>query len=420
MLDQPLDRPGRRVAKGADGVAFDLLGDLMQHVDIGNLGIAGAQLFHHAPHPARAFAARCALTAALMLVEIADAADGLHDVGRAIHDDDRCRAKTGADRFQPVEIHRRVHDLLGGHQWNRRAAGNDGQQIVPTAANTAAMLFDQIAERNAHRLFDDARPFDMPADLIELGAVIVLTAEAREPGRSAAQDRRHHRNALDIVHRRRAAIKTGTCREWWLEAGLTLFAFKALDHRGFFTADIGACTAVQIDVEIIAGLGCVLADQACIIGLRNRSLHDLCLANIFTADVDIGGARAHSEAGDQRTFDQLVRIVAQNLAVLAAARLGLIGIDDEKAGTTVLGFLGHERPFETSREACPAATAQARRLHLLDDLVLPALDQRLGIIPITARFRRLQAPILEAVDIGENPVLVGEKVKTHAPPPMAK
>jgi hypothetical protein len=34
MADQALDRPGRRVAERADGVAFDLLGDVEQHVDL--------------------------------------------------------------------------------------------------------------------------------------------------------------------------------------------------------------------------------------------------------------------------------------------------------------------------------------------------------------------------------------------------
>src|ERR1700712_1109354 len=33
MRDQALDRPGGSVAERADGVAFDLLGDLQQHVD---------------------------------------------------------------------------------------------------------------------------------------------------------------------------------------------------------------------------------------------------------------------------------------------------------------------------------------------------------------------------------------------------
>ena len=78
-----------------------------------DLGIALAQPLHHPPHPARALAARRALAAALMLVEIADAADRADDVGRLVHDD-HCRgAEAGAERLQAVEVHRRIEDLLG-------------------------------------------------------------------------------------------------------------------------------------------------------------------------------------------------------------------------------------------------------------------------------------------------------------------
>jgi hypothetical protein len=35
------------------------------------------------------------------------------------------------------------------------------------------------------------------------------------------------------------------------------------------------------------------------------------------------------EAGDQAALDQRVRIVAHDVAVLAGARLGFVGIDDE-------------------------------------------------------------------------------------------
>src|SRR3546814_6397638 len=75
MTDQPLNRPRRRVAQCADGVAFDLLGHVEQSVDLADVGVAGAQPLHHAPHPARSFAARGALAAAFMLVEVTAAAD---------------------------------------------------------------------------------------------------------------------------------------------------------------------------------------------------------------------------------------------------------------------------------------------------------------------------------------------------------
>src|SRR3546814_13937383 len=51
MPDKPLDGPGGGVAEGADCVAFDLLGDVEQRVDLVRLGIAFAKALHDAPHP---------------------------------------------------------------------------------------------------------------------------------------------------------------------------------------------------------------------------------------------------------------------------------------------------------------------------------------------------------------------------------
>ena len=172
------------------------------------------------------------------------------------------------------------------------------------------------------------------------------------------------------------------------------------------------------DVEIIARLGRILAEQPRVIGFLDGRLHDLGFHDIFAANVNIGGPRTHRETGDQRALDQLVRIVAQDFAVLARTRLGFIGIDHQKARPRIAlavlrRFLGHERPFQTGRETRPAATAQAAGLHFLDDLVIAALDDVGGLVPVTALLRCLQVPRLEAVDIGEDPVLVLQKIKTH-------
>ncbi|MNV55422.1 hypothetical protein D3C71_1476520 [compost metagenome] len=66
-------------------MAFDLTGHVEQQVDFRRIGVADGHAFQHAPHPARAFAARRALAAALVLEEVADAGDRLHDVGRLVH-----------------------------------------------------------------------------------------------------------------------------------------------------------------------------------------------------------------------------------------------------------------------------------------------------------------------------------------------
>src|SRR6185436_4316494 len=57
VANEALDRPRRSVAKTADRVAFALLADFPELVDLLDAGVAGFHAFHHAPHPAGALAA---------------------------------------------------------------------------------------------------------------------------------------------------------------------------------------------------------------------------------------------------------------------------------------------------------------------------------------------------------------------------
>src|SRR5690242_5555838 len=52
VLDEALYRPGGGVAEGADGVAFYLLGDVHQHVQVFLPALAVLDALDHAVHPA--------------------------------------------------------------------------------------------------------------------------------------------------------------------------------------------------------------------------------------------------------------------------------------------------------------------------------------------------------------------------------
>src|SRR5262245_4721550 len=100
-------------------------------------------------------------------------------------------------------------------------------------------------------------------------------------------------------------------------------------------------------------------------------------------------------------------VVAHDLAVLAGAGLGFIGVDHEIMRPTV-GLLGHERPFESGRKAGAAAPAQPRGLHLVDDPIAALLEDGLGAVPGAARAGAREAPIVEAIEILEDAILVRE------------
>ena len=151
----------------------------------------------------------------------------------------------------------------------------------------------------------------------------------------------------------------------------------------------------------------VLADELGLIGLVHRRLQALALADEFAANIDVAGVGVHGEAGDQAALDQEMRVVPHDLAVLAGAGLGFVGIDHEIMRAAV-GLLGHERPFQPGREAGAAAPAQARSLHLVDDPVAALLQHRLGAVPGAARARAFEAPVMLAVEVLEDAVLVLE------------
>ena len=124
-----------------------------QHVDFADSRVPDGHAVEHPPHPAHAFAARRALAAALVLVEIGNARHRFDDVVGLVHDDHRGGAERRFLVAAAVEIHQQRIGLIGAcrHQRHRRAAGDHREQIIPAAAHAAGMPFDQFAQRNAHR-----------------------------------------------------------------------------------------------------------------------------------------------------------------------------------------------------------------------------------------------------------------------------
>ena len=79
VSDEPLHRPRRRISQRADGVSLDLSCELIQHLNLGQLGLALGHARHHVVQPRRALTARGALTARLVLVEVRETSNGLKE-----------------------------------------------------------------------------------------------------------------------------------------------------------------------------------------------------------------------------------------------------------------------------------------------------------------------------------------------------
>src|SRR5690606_34634014 len=231
----------------------------------------------------------------------------------------------------------------------------------------AARDLEQLPERNAEGQLVVAGLLDVPRDREDRRAARALHAEIGEPLRALADDRRNRREALRVVDRRRPAVEAVLGRERRLEARPALLALERLEERRLLAADVRARADERVEVEVDPRPLDVLAEPAGLVRLlqglleaRERLGHEL------AADVVVADRRADRVAGDRHALDQRVRVVAEDVPIVARARLALVGVADE---VFLPGRIRrHERELEPRREARAAAAAQPRRLDLLDDL----------------------------------------------------
>ena len=287
VSDQTLDGPGESLAKSADSVALDLLGELLHHVDLALAGSAHLEAVHDLLGPLGTLATRGALAAGLVVVELAETGDGADDVGGLVHDDDGGRAETGLRVLEGVKVHELVIADVLGEDGSGRATGDDSLEVVPAADDTAAVLVDELAERDGHLLLDGGGVVDVAGDTEELSTGVTLATERVEPASTATDDRGGDSNGLDVGNSGRATEETNGSREWGLQTGLAGLALERLDEGGLLTTDVSAHTTVDVDVKVVAGAASVLADQTGLVCLLDGALEDSGLVVELATNVDV-------------------------------------------------------------------------------------------------------------------------------------
>lgn len=336
VSDETLDGPGEGLAQGADGVALDLLGEFLEHVDLALAGLALLHALHHLGGPLASLAAGGALAATLVLVELGQTGDGADDVGGLVHDDDGGSTQTGLGVLEGVEVHDLVVADGLGDDWGGGTTGDDGEEVVPAAAHTTAVTVDQLTQRDGHLLLDCAGVVDVARNTEQLCTGVALGAERREPAGSTTHDGRADGDGLNVGDGGGAAEQTDGGGEWGLQARLAGLAFDRLDERCLLTTDIGTHPAVDVNIEVVARTAGVLANETSLVGLVDSPLEDGCFVVEFATDVDVGGVGVHGATDNETTLNQLVGILAHDLTVLACARFTLIGVDNQVSGSWIL------------------------------------------------------------------------------------
>ena len=216
VSNESLHRPRGGVTQSTDSVTFDLVGQLFEHVDLSEVGVSEFHTLQHIDHPASALAARGALTAGLVLVELGETQDSVDHIGLVVHHDDGSCSQAGLAVLKIVKVHESILALSPGQHGHGRTTGNDGLEVVPATDDALAVALDELTKRDGHLLLDGDGVVDMATDAEELGAGVSLTTEASEPGGTASHDRWNNGHRLNIGHGGRAPIETGVSREWGL------------------------------------------------------------------------------------------------------------------------------------------------------------------------------------------------------------
>ena len=98
----------------ADSVTLNLLGELLEHVNLPLASLALLESAHDLLRPLAALSAGCALAATLVAVEVAETADGSDNIGALVHDDNGSSTETRLAVLEGVKVHQLVvADVLG-------------------------------------------------------------------------------------------------------------------------------------------------------------------------------------------------------------------------------------------------------------------------------------------------------------------
>ena len=142
-----------------------------------------------------------------------------------------------------------------------RAAGLDGLDFA-AVGRAAAHFLDDLPQRRAHRHFDEAGVVDFSGERKNFGALAFFRADAGEPVRALAMNRRHVGEGLDVVDQRGAAPQSAFRRERRARTRRAALAFDGGHQRGFLAANERAGADADVYVEIERRFKNAAAEQA--------------------------------------------------------------------------------------------------------------------------------------------------------------
>ena len=373
VLQGRLDGVGRRLAEAAERSLAHRVGDRLELLDVVFDTATVGNLIKIVEKLTTADTAGRALAAALIDREVeVELGDIDHAVG-LVHNDQAAGTHDRADLGEVLVVDRSVEEL-GRNDTARRTARLSGLELV-TAADTAADIKDDFAERRTHRNFDKTGVVDLTGKSEDLSTLRSLGTDLAEPLGALVDDDGDISERFDVVNDRRAAPKTLDRRERRTGLRHTAVTLDRLEKSRLFAADERAGAEAKLNVEVKVAAENLLAQKTEVASLLDGDLKALDGERIFRADVNVALRSADGKAGDRHGFENGVGIAFERGAVHVGAGVALVGVTDHVL--LALGLLHGELPLHTGGEAGAAAAAETRLEHLVDDLLGRHLEENL-------------------------------------------
>ncbi len=369
------------VAHPADRVAVVPLRDLVELVDVLGPALAGDDAVDDPVHPAHALAAGRALAARFVVVEAQQHLEQAHHA-RALGDDDHtARPERGSGRGERRVVVGDRLDLRGGEHLGRDAAGDDALELR-AVQHAAAVLEQELLERIAVLDLVDAGPRDVAGDRAELRAGALRRADLLEGGRAERHDHADVGERLDVVDDGGHLVEALHRQPRRAVARVAALALERRQEPRRLAAHVGSRAAVDDEVAGEVGAEDALAQIARLVGFLDRAGQAAIREVELAADVDEGVADLQRVRGDQHAFDQQVRRVLEDPAVLERSGLAFVGIRAQVVRLPVVEL--HDAPLAAGGEGSAAVAEDAGRRDLLGDVLRGQFREHLPQRPVAA------------------------------------
>src|SRR5216683_514801 len=330
---------------------------------LGNPALRPAR--EHVRHFLRADAARDALPAGFVAIKAHGVQRHVQHASCVVANDDSAGAEHGAGLGECFEVETNINH----RSWQiagRRSGRREGFQLSP-AANATGVIENNLAHRHAHRDFKNPRARNVAADTDEFQAARAACALRDEPIDAVGENLRNVDESFDVIDDRGFLPQADLTGEGWLIARLGAMTFDGFDQRALFATDIAAGANKNFQVVIEIAAEDFFSEKPCSIATANLFAEDFFLQMVLVANIKDAALRAGHQPGDDHAFDQQMRQIGHDEAVLDGAGLAFVRVADNVFDR--IGLFADEIPLHAGGKSGAAHAFQFGSLKLCEHVV---------------------------------------------------